>query len=839
MSRLYKISRAERNSANVELKELTWDKIAKVLSQHKVGEDKESRGNFVGGWFKDNYRNKENMLKRSLLTLDVDHYSGDLDDLEFDLSLLPFSYVVYSTWRSRPGDLRFRIVIPLTHDIDAENYPALCRSFADKFKQFQFDLSGYKPEQFMYMPCVSSDSEPFSFIGDDGCGIELDPDSFNLEQFKDDFDANRIETVDNDFELMIAQQPLDISSDEIEAYLMMYPASDLDYDAWLKVGSALHHQFRGDEEGYMHWLRWSEKSVKHDESLMPMKYKSFGKTKTKPVTFASIKWMVDGGSVGGTVGGSSELQVVNRSVVLDDLKEQAKAITDDTSYLALSNKLSRLNLAIVSETQRQQLSVLIWDSWGKSVGMTKGAIKKELMPPKRNRTAGLDDAPEWVDGWVYVESVCEFYNIDLHYGIKREAFNAKFDRENECVMADKPASVMALTVWHIPTVVGCMFWPGAAEMFEYEGKRMLNSYRESGVRPWDGRVDGVEGGIEGGMGVENDPVIAAFLAHLKFMIEDEREREIVLDWMTWIIQNPGSRVNWALLIQGTQGSGKSFLANVLQWVLGINVRMLDPTAISGRFTAWAQGALVNVVEEIRISGENRWAIVDRMKPFISNTTVLIEEKGRDHRTVPNFTSYLMLTNHKDAIPLVKDDRRYCVIYGRIQSEEQLYAELGGAKGVEDYFTRLFDECEKGADKLSFFFRTRQIVSPFSSKGRAPQTKARLEMIDYAVSDEHVRLLDAIERHRCDVINERIVDATYFKHLCERDGEQAIHPKKMMHFLLEMGYRKLIKRVRIKSKNLNQSVWMRNTVPSENFTVPEEEIEKIVKSFHENLILEYF
>ena len=58
-----------------------------------------------------------------------------------------------------------------------------------------------------------------------------------------------------------------------------------------------------------------------------------------------------------------------------------------------------------------------------------------------------------------------------------------------------------------------------------------------------------------------------------------------------------------------------------------------------------------------------------LKPFITNSMIQIEEKGRDHRTVPNFTNYLLLTNYKDALPITNDDRRFCVMYGRIQNEQ--------------------------------------------------------------------------------------------------------------------------------------------------------------------------
>jgi hypothetical protein len=56
-------------------------------------------------------------------------------------------------------------------------------------------------------------------------------------------------------------------------------------------------------------------------------------------------------------------------------------------------------------------------------------------------------------GWIYVESQLLFYHVGLNYGIRREAFNAKYDREEECVGAGMQASHVALVLFKIATVV--------------------------------------------------------------------------------------------------------------------------------------------------------------------------------------------------------------------------------------------------------------------------------------------------------------------------------------------------------------------------------------------------
>jgi hypothetical protein len=342
-----------------------------------------------------------------------------------------------------------------------------------------------------------------------------------------------------------------------------------------------------------------------------------------------------------------------------------------------------------------------------------------------------------------------------------------------------------------------MYWPGASRLFEHEGKAMLNTHVDRGVKPL--------------VPVEGSGVINRFLQHVALVLPDEREREILLDWMCFVCQNPGQRVNWALLLQGAQGTGKTYFVNVLQAVLGRNVSNLDPSSIAGRFTGWAHGSTVVAIEEIRISGTNKYEILDRMKPFLTNETVSIEEKGRDHRTVPNFSSYFLLTNHADAIPIGVGDRRYCVLYSDVQSEGQLYDVMGGKEGNERYFDDLFGDInsERGAGELAWYLKNRQVSCNFSPRGRAPETKARQAMINLSVSPDRQLLEDAIAEHECCVINGDILDVTWLNEMCKMGDSELPKTRTISAILLDMGYVQIDqRRVKIKKDRRNHYIWYR-------------------------------
>lgn len=590
-------------------------------------------------------------------------------------------------------------------------------------------------------------------------------------------------------EQALAAQPLDdLTLDSMWGYLQRLPASDLEaYQPWAKVGMAVHHQTGGSNEGFKLWVKWSQASSHFDIEECRKKWPTFGKRDhiAKPTRFDYVIHRAGG------------RQVIAADVA-EDWASKAADVTNADEYEAIKSKLRRVSLLALAKDQRQRIAKEIFDAYGKGAGITKSAITDAIMPPKSKGPIQLDDEgdrPEWVKEWVYVEETCEFASTHLNYAIKREAFNAKFDRLEDVIAAETSASNFALVNCKIPTVVNRIFWPGADMIIEYQGKPMLNIYRAQGVTPCESLDE------------DGQQVVGRLLRHIAFTLEDEREQTILLDWFTFVYQNPGQRVNWALLLQGAQGTGKSYFAVMLQALMGELVTNLDPSAIAGRFTSWAFGSLVIVVEEVRISGQNKYEVMDRTKPFISNPTIQIEEKGRDHRTVPNFTSYLMLTNHKDALPLAAGDRRYCVMFSKVQSEEQLFRELGGKGGSEAYFDKLFTDLERRPDAVANFFANRQISEHFNPRGRAPETRAKTQMTDVGMSPERLTIEDALSQFECPVINTRLLDVTHLNALCVAEGIELPKTRAMSAILLEMGYEQISgKRLKIQKTGKLHYLW---------------------------------
>lgn len=84
----------------------------------------------------------------------------------------------------------------------------------------------------------------------------------------------------------IDAQWIDVSTAELANMLDSIPNdAGVDYEQWIRIGMALHHATGG--AGYEMWCSWSAQSTKHDDSHMPRKWHSFGKS-SNPVTLGTL-----------------------------------------------------------------------------------------------------------------------------------------------------------------------------------------------------------------------------------------------------------------------------------------------------------------------------------------------------------------------------------------------------------------------------------------------------------------------------------------------------------------------------------------------------------------------
>lgn len=139
-------------------------------------------GGFLGGYLSNGRRKAGNVLHRQLISLDLDFASvGFWDD--FTMTYL-CAAAMYSTHKHSPEKPRFRLIIPLSRPVFADEYQAIARKVAGNLGIELFDPTTFQPERLMYWPSTSKDGV-YEFKYQDGTWLDADEVLASYTNWKD------------------------------------------------------------------------------------------------------------------------------------------------------------------------------------------------------------------------------------------------------------------------------------------------------------------------------------------------------------------------------------------------------------------------------------------------------------------------------------------------------------------------------------------------------------------------------------------------------------------------------------------------------------------------------
>jgi hypothetical protein len=326
------------------------------------------------------------------------------------------------------------------------------------------------------------------------------------------------------------------------------------------------------------------------------------------------------------------------------------------------------------------------------------------------------------------------------------AFNAAMQGANTRVPTanGKTKQVSALTYLmdykKVPPVFYRMYMPSIGKFFEHGGEPCVNSYQPELVPEAD----------EGWM---FSPAWRAIEEHYMGLFDDPADGKLILDWMAHNVQFPGRKILWAPIVFGVQGDGKSSIRNILSSVMGHkNVRDVNHGELSSQFNAYAEGACVAALEELKVAGHNRYEILNSLKPLVTNEIISVTRKGQDSIQVPNTQNYIGFTNEKDALPLTEDDRRYGVFRTKYQSREQMWGDTG-----TEYWDRFHSAYRDHPGAVRGWLLDRD-VSDFDRHFPPAMNESKRRMIADARPQEDQAVIEVIDELGDFFTAEEVVDA---------------------------------------------------------------------------------
>jgi hypothetical protein len=393
-------------------------------------------------------------------------------------------------------------------------------------------------------------------------------------------------------------------------------------------------------------------------------------------------------------------------------------------------------------------------------------VRKALVQAQNARKERKDDGtPDWCKGWVYLKNADRFYHLDTKSDLSEKGFNAVYDRlvlteEDRMLGVATPgsrAAALALNVYGIPAVDNTVYLPGWDKIIDLNGKTCANTFDQTSVPA--ARAPETE---------EEHRAIRIVENHFNVLFPDEAERTMVLDYFSYSVQFPAEKIVWGLIVQGVEGAGKTTISKLMARVLGPqNVGPVSATELQDKFTDWAEGRKLIFIEEIRLHGSNRYEILDKMKPYVSNEDVTIRAMFRGSYEIPNVANYVMFTNYWDALPFSRMDRRYYVVATFFQTKEQL---TEWSLRHPRYFAELYDAIAEHGDVLRHWLLNRTLSDAFQPKRPALDTRAKELMRDQSESSDESDMLELVlEDSEDPEISEKLLNSDKLRNAMDDAG----------------------------------------------------------------------
>ncbi|KAA6390846.1 MAG: hypothetical protein EZS28_013630 [Streblomastix strix] len=205
---------------------------------------------------------------------------------------------------------------------------------------------------------------------------------------------------------------------------------------------------------------------------------------------------------------------------------------------------------------------------------------------------------------------------------------------------------------------------------------------------------------------------------------DERVYEYILNWIAWMIQNPGKKSRAAIILQGRQGIGKNRFTDVIAELTNRyscpNITNIDE--FTGNFNSVVENKIFSVLIEMR-NYDSKKSVATVMKSIISDPTIRINEKNQPRRTAENVMNIIYVSNADSPVQLDTDDKRHLVC--ACKTVHQVTEEH---KEDVEYFTQLSQSyTQEFYENLMTFFLERDI-SQFNLT-LIPMTEAKKQLIN--------------------------------------------------------------------------------------------------------------
>ncbi len=149
---------------------------------------------------------------------------------------------------------------------------------------------------------------------------------------------------------------------------------------------------------------------------------------------------------------------------------------------------------------------------------------------------------------------------------------------------------------------------------------------------------------------------------LENLAPDVKEREYLINWIS-VILNTRNKLRVAIVMRGAQGSGKGLLfSKILSPLFGRSqCKLVGNQLLEEKYNGYMKDAFLIGFNEIAYDNKSRNKVNPRLKAYVTDDMVWIEDKYDKAYETENRANFLFFSN--EAVPIVIEtgDRRFSVI----------------------------------------------------------------------------------------------------------------------------------------------------------------------------------
>lgn len=277
-------------------------------------------------------------------------------------------------------------------------------------------------------------------------------------------------------------------------------------------------------------------------------------------------------------------------------------------------------------------------------------------------------------------------------------------------------------------------------IFEDEGRRLINTWAGFALTPMDGDV-------------------SLWLDHANYLFPDEREREVVLDYLACMVQRPDEKPAFFLGNRGAHRVGKDLFFKPLVQAIGTrSARELDIDQVLGGWGDYLNELKFCILTEVDKAQDHK--VANSLKTVVAPTASgkrTLNMKGKGVHVQVDCMGGVMMSNKRAFMSIEPGDRRYFVVDSWVDVRPP------------DYYAKIdrWYKEENGYAKVLGYLMKRDI-SGFNHMQLPYMTKGALEMVQTGKYD-YMQDLEELEHAGAPPFHMEAITVKELKALVREEG----------------------------------------------------------------------